>query len=79
MDIKQEQIEEIISAMPCPKNFKCYKSQLNTISEIKDIGTKTLFKCSEGNPQCCQSSFPFGHEHFCKCPLRIFMAKKLKK
>ena len=81
MQINQEQktrIEEIISEMECPKNFECYESGFTKLTKIKDIGLDTFVKCSADKPQNCPHSFPFGHKFFCKCPLRVYIAKELK-
>lgn len=82
MDIGQEhkkRIKEIMSGMECPRDFECYKSGFSNLSKANDIGVKTFLKCSEKNPQQCKFSFSFGYEYFCKCPLRVYVAKKLKR
>jgi hypothetical protein len=30
-------------------------------------------------PQKCPFSVAFGYSHLCQCPLRVYIAKKLKK
>jgi hypothetical protein len=77
-DYKRE-IEEIIGAMECPKDFLCYKSGLENLCKAKDIGVESLLECLEKEPQDCNFSISFGYSYFCQCPLRIYLAKKLSK
>ncbi len=82
MDSKVEinrQIEEIISQMKCKKDFQCYKSGFKEICEIKDIGMPDSIICLSKLPESCEYSFAFGDSCFCKCPLRLYIAKNLKK
>ena len=75
----KKEIEEIIGRMQCPKDFECYKSGFEILCSAKDIGLETFVKCLEEDPLECQFSMPYGHTRFCHCPLRIYIAKKLKK
>ncbi len=78
-DYKKE-IEEIIGQMECPEDFKCYKLGLKNLCKARDVGIKTFLVCLEENPQKCKFSVSFGrHSYFCQCPLRVYIAKKLKK
>ena len=82
MDIDVEtnsQIEKIMSQMKCKKDFKCYKSGFEDVSEIKDIRMPDSAICLSDASRNCEYSFAFGDIYFCKCPLRLYMAKKLKK
>lgn len=75
----KRQIEEIIGGMKCPKDFECYKLGFNNLCKAKDIGIESFLECLEKNPQACKFSISFGHSYFCQCPLRNYIAKKLKK
>jgi len=82
MDIGQEhkkRINEILIVMECQRDFECYKSGFSNLSKIKDAGIEIFLKCSKKNPKLCKFSFSFGYEYFCKCPLRVYVAKKLKR
>ena len=76
---QKREIEEIINQFKCPKDFKCYKSHFEALCKAKDIGLETFLECMEVHPQKCPFSVAFGYSHFCKCPLRVYIAKKLKK
>ncbi len=75
----KRQIEEIIGILQCPKDFKCYKSGFDNLCKAKDVGIESFLECLEKNPEECKFSFPFGHSYLCNCPLRIYIAKKVKK
>lgn len=72
-------IEEIIGEMKCPKYLKCYKLGFKNLCKAQDIGIDTFLECLEENPQDCKFSLSFGFGYFCKCPLRIYIIKELKK
>jgi hypothetical protein len=80
MEIKSKrEIEKIIAGLKCPKDFICYASGLKKLCRAKDIGVESFLECLEKNPLSCQFSFAFGLMHLCKCPLRVYLSKKLKK
>jgi len=78
MEITQEhrtQIEEIISDMECPKDFKCYTSGFEDLCKAKIFQDGDLIECVETCSWLCKLSFAFGRGYFCKCPLRKYVAK----
>ena len=75
----KKEIEKIIGGMKCPKDFKCCKPGFDVVCKAKDIGLETFLECLEEDPRSCQFSVPFGEGYFCQCPLRVYIAKKLKK
>ncbi len=80
LDEKQrKQIEEIISRIQCQKDFECYKSGFSKMGKVRDIGIKNFVECLEDNPAACNYSMAFGNGYFCKCPVRIYIAKNLEK
>jgi hypothetical protein len=72
-------IEDIIDGIRCPKDFKCYKKGLENLCKAKDIGLSEFLECLEKNPGECKFSVPYGSWYLCECPVRIYVAKKLKK
>lgn len=78
MDI-ESQVKEIMAAIECPKDFECYKSGFEKIGKVKNLEAENLCVCLEENAQSCKFSFSYGNVYFCKCPLRLYIAKKLKK
>jgi hypothetical protein len=73
------QIEEIISNMDCAQDFSCCEDNFSNVCQAKDVGASFFLECLEENPQQCEFSLHFGDAYFCQCPLRIYIAKKLKK
>jgi hypothetical protein len=80
MDIKSNpEIEEIIASLKCPKDFICCRSELKKLCRARDIGLDSFLECLEMKPESCEFAFSFGLIHLCKCPLRVYLFKKLKK
>ena len=80
MDEKtKKELKQIIGEMECPKGLRCYQSGLEVLCKAKDIGLDEYLECMEVNPQECLFSVSFGYSHLCQCPLRVYIAKKLKK
>ena len=73
----RETIEKVIAGMSCPKAFKCYRSNLSQLCKAKDIGLESFLQCLEDNSRYCEFSIPYGNAYFCKCPVRIYIAKQL--
>jgi hypothetical protein len=73
----RKKIEKLIAGMSCPKDFKCYRSNLADLCKAKDIGLESFLECLEDNPRNCEFSISYGGGHFCRCPLRVYIAKRL--
>jgi len=77
--IENIKVEEIIGDIKCPKDFICYKSGFEQLCKAEDVGRKSVLKCLEENPEECKFSLPIGLTYYCQCPLRFYIARKLKK
>jgi len=75
----RKRIEKIIGKIQCPKRFKCVESGVENLCKAKDFGLEDYLECLEEIPPQCTFAFPFGTVYFCQCPLRVYLAKKLKK
>lgn len=75
---RKTKIKKIIKTIECPKDFKCYESKFKNLCKAKDIGLKSFLLCLEEKRECNFSIF-FIDEYLCKCPLRVYIAKELKK
>jgi len=78
-DEDRKKIEEIIGEMKCPKHFKCCLTGFEVLCKAKDVGSESFLECLEEDPSDCKFSIPFVNTYLCKCPLRIYIAKELKK
>ncbi len=84
MDLSQEHreaIEKIIASCECPKNFKCYKTELEKLCRcrIVNIGTEAAVECLEQNSESCIYEISSDNTRYCRCPLRIYIIQKLNK
>lgn len=79
MGVNNDRIKEIIGDMQCPKDFICYKSGFEKLCKADDVGRKNLLICLEEDPLDCKFSLPIGSTYYCQCPLRNYIARKLKK
>jgi hypothetical protein len=75
----KEKVAEILDGLQCPKDFECYTSGQERLCKAEDIGLETFLVCLEKNPAACRFSVVFGGMHFCQCPLRVYIARKLNK
>lgn len=81
MELTEEQrteIEKIASEVNCRKNFQCYKSESAKVCKARDIGLEQYVECLEDDPQNCEYSLSFGVGYFCRCPLQLYIVKRLK-
>jgi len=77
--IEDLEIEEIIGEIKCPKDFICYRSGFEKLCKAEDVGRKSVLICLEDDPENCKFSFPIGLTYYCQCPIRFYIARKLKK
>jgi len=74
---QKRRIEEIMAGMQCPKGFECYKSGFEKISKVEDKGLLGYVECLENRGTRCKFKVPYGDSIYCKCPLRVYVAKEL--
>ena len=72
-------ITEIIGEMHCPEDFSCAESGFTELCKAKDIGLESFLECLEPDPSHCKFALAFGHAYYCRCPLRVYISKTLKK
>ena len=70
---------EIMRQMQCSKSFMCIGSDFGNLCRARDLGPEDYVECLEDYPALCEFSSPFGNIRLCKCELRVYIAKKLKK
>ena len=75
----QEEIEDIIHTIQCPKKFECYTSGFTKLCRARDIGLESFVACLNRDPFACKFSIRFGELFFCQCALRVCISKKLRK
>jgi hypothetical protein len=77
-DFKNE-IEKIISQIECPKDFRCYMQGFENLCKAKDVGLASHLVCCEEHPPECRFSWDCGPAFYCTCPVRVYIAKKLRR
>ena len=76
----EREIEQIMAGMECAKDFECYRSGFERLCKARDGGLKEHLWCmEEGVSRRCSYSLSFGKGMLCKCPLRVYLAKKFGK
>jgi hypothetical protein len=75
----KKEIKEIIGQMKCPRDFRCYKSGFEALCKARNIGIEPFLECLEETPQECKFSLFLGRLYLCQCPLRAYIANRLKK
>ena len=76
---EKKKIEEIIDGLKCPKDFRCAQSGFELLCKARDIGMKDYLDCLEEKPAGCKFALSFGDGYFCQCPLRVYLAKALRR
>ena len=71
----KDQVEQIINQMVCPRDFECYTSGFENLSDVGIVGDAKMVECIEERAQTCKFGVPFGLGVLCKCPLRNYIAK----
>lgn len=74
----KKRIEEIMAEMDCPKDFQCHKNGFERLCKAKDAGMPGYVDCLEENALDCEFRVPFGVDAFCRCGVRVYIAKELK-
>ena len=75
----KKEIEKIIREFDCPKGFVCYTSGFDSLCKAEDIGLEPYLACLDERPEECLFLLSYANVHYCDCPLRLYIAKKLKK
>ncbi|OHB75534.1 MAG: hypothetical protein A2Z25_07480 [Planctomycetes bacterium RBG_16_55_9] len=78
----RKRIQEIKDQMQCPKGFKCAEGEFEGLCKIRDFGDEQSVQClEEASPPCPFAGvYDYGFQmRFCRCPLRVYVAKNLGK
>jgi hypothetical protein len=75
----QKDIEEIMDGLKCPKDFICYKSGFKILCKADDMGLESFIACLGSDSSGCKFSISYGGLFFCRCPIRVYVAKIFKK
>jgi hypothetical protein len=76
-EVHQKKIEEIMASMTCSKDFECQKEGFEHLRPAKDRGLKDYVDCLDEGGEPCEFKVPFGSGAFCRCPVRVYLVKKV--
>jgi hypothetical protein len=77
-----KRIQEIKEGMQCSKDFECTASGFENLCKVRDFGDDQSLQClEETTPPCFFAGvYDYGFQmRFCRCPLRVYIAKNLGK
>jgi hypothetical protein len=78
----RKKIQELIDGIQCSKDFKCAEDGFENLCKAKDFGDEDTLHCLEETSISCPFSalYDYGFQiRFCRCPVRIYLAKHLGK
>jgi hypothetical protein len=75
----EKELHEIMGSLNCPKDFKCYKSGFEALCKAEDVGLASHLICCEERPAECHFSWDNSPVFYCTCPVRVYVARELKK
>jgi hypothetical protein len=75
----EQVLTETIDHLACPKAFKCCTEGLENLCKAEDVGMQSFVQCLEASPNECPFSKLLAVSYVCTCPLRVYIAKTLKK
>jgi hypothetical protein len=67
--------------MQCPKDFECAENAFDDLCKARDFGDEQSLHClEETSPPCPFAALYDGgfQMRFCRCPLRVYLAKNLR-
>jgi hypothetical protein len=73
------EFNDIIADVDCVKGFECCTSGFVNLCKIRINEENSFIECLEESPDPCTFSLPCEEKKFCLCPVRIHIAKTLKK
>ncbi|MES0364102.1 MAG: hypothetical protein ABUK14_09155 [Desulfobacteria bacterium] len=72
-------LQEITRDLSCPKGFQCYKSGFQDLCKVRDVGMQTFVECHEQYSEDCTFSLSLYGWNYCRCPVRVYVVKNLKR
>jgi len=76
---REQKLNEIAADVDCPKGFECCSSGFVNLCKVKINEEDSFLECLEDSSTACTFSLPCEEKNFCLCPVRIFIARTLKK
>ena len=77
--IQQIEISNIIGGLSCPKKYNCYRSKYQKLCKAAFVEELKVVNCLEEESQKCIFSLPYKDACYCQCPLRNYIAEKIRR
>lgn len=74
----KKHIAQFKNSVNCHKDFKCLKSDFKDTCKARYSDEDKQLECLEKQPQDCKFSVLRSDLFFCQCPIRTYLAEKLK-
>ncbi|MDP1853159.1 MAG: hypothetical protein Q8L26_02990 [Candidatus Omnitrophota bacterium] len=78
IDEIKKYIAQVKGSVNCRKDFKCLKSDFKDTCKARYSGEGNQLECLEEEPLDCKFSVLRSDLFFCQCPIRAYIAEKLK-
>ena len=76
---KKNKVEKMLHGLNCSKGFTCFISGQEDLCRAEDIGLDSYLVCLNIIRENVHSLLQRMETcHFCQCPLRVYIAKKMK-
>lgn len=73
----QKEIKEIMTGMECARDFACYTSDFKPRCEVKDVELENHLEIEGECNKSCKYLVLSNGVRYCKCPLCVYLTRKL--
>lgn len=77
--VEHMEVTEIIGGLKCPKNYHCYRTKYTELCRAAFVDSLKVLHCLEENAQGCIFALSYKDAWYCQCPLRNYIAEKIKR
>lgn len=69
----------LMGEVKCTKNFLCAQKGFVRLCKAEDPEAENFIECHDDNPLACSHSMQFSKTFYCKCPIRVHIAKRFNR
>jgi hypothetical protein len=74
----EQRIERISDQKPRLEGLGGNEQPFHYLCKARDLGFDSYLECLEERPFDCSFSFRYGYSYYCRCHLRVQVAKRFK-
>lgn len=78
MEQESQRTKDPIEKLDLPKGCTCFEPGVGVRCKAKDVGLDSYAQCLEKEAFNCPFAVPYAHSFYCKCPVRVYIAKECK-